>query len=113
MDGADHALDKWPLLKLIDGFEEHHEMSQSGLTRRLAAIVSVLLIAAPAAIAAPLILITPDEAKLPMPKEGIPISSRGVTRGPQIEVVASATPTISPTHLQLKFVAHGGANVDP
>jgi len=63
--------------------------------------------------AANLILITPEEAKLPPPRVAIALSARGVTRGPQIEVVQDADPTKSPTHLLLKFVAHGGAKIDP
>jgi hypothetical protein len=63
--------------------------------------------------AANLILITSDEAKLPPPKMAIALSARGVTRGPQIEVVQDADPAKSPTHFQLKFVAHGGARIDP
>src|SRR5205085_3656231 len=89
-------------------------MSGTGLTRCLAAVVSLLLIAAaPVASAAPLILITPDEAKLPLPKDAIQFVPRGVTRGPQIDLVPATTPMKSPTHLQLKFTAHGGATVDP
>lgn len=63
--------------------------------------------------AANLVLITLEEAKLPPPKMTIALSARGVTRGPQIEVVQDADPTKSPTHFQLKFVAHGGARIDP
>jgi len=63
--------------------------------------------------AANVILITPEEARLPAPKIAVAMSARGVTRGPQIEVVQEADPTKSPTHFQLKFVAHGGAKIDP
>jgi hypothetical protein len=63
--------------------------------------------------AAGLVLITPDEAKLPPPKVAVAMTARGVTRGPQIELVQEPDPTKSPTHLQLKFQAHGGAKVDP
>jgi hypothetical protein len=89
-------------------------MSRSGLTKCLAVVVSLLVIGlSHVAFATPLILITPEEAKLPPPRDAIPISSRGVTRGPQIDVVPSASPTTSPTHLNLRFVAHGGATIDP
>src|SRR5947209_18937989 len=37
--------------------------------------------------AANVILITPEEARLPAPKIAVAMSARGVTRGPQIEVV--------------------------
>jgi hypothetical protein len=65
------------------------------------------------AFAANVILITPEEAKLPPPKVAVALSARGVTRGPQIELIQDADPTHSPTHFQLKFVAHGGATIDP
>ena len=78
------------------------------------AIISMLAgLAQLPALAANVILITPDEAKLPPPKIAVAMSARGVTRGPQIEVVQDADPTKSPTHFQLKFVAHGGAKIDP
>ena len=79
----------------------------------LAAVSLLVAAGQPPASAANLILITPEEAKLPPPKMAIALSARGVTRGPQIEVVQDADPTKSPTHFQLKFVAHGGARIDP
>jgi len=72
----------------------------------------VVLLTTRIAAAASVVLITPDEAKLPPPKMAVAISSRGVTRGPQIEVVQLADPTKSPAHFQLKFLAHGGARID-
>jgi hypothetical protein len=86
-----------------------------GLSRAgfLFAIVSSLSLVVPSAYAAGLVLITPDEAKLPPPKVAVAMTARGVTRGPQIELVQERDPTKSPTHLQLKFQAHGGAKVDP
>jgi hypothetical protein len=79
----------------------------------LAAVSLLVAAGQPPASAANLILITPEEARLPPPKMAIALSARGVTRGPQIEVVQDADPTKSPTHFQLKFVAHGGARIDP
>jgi len=86
--------------------------------RRLLAIglAAVSLLVATAhlpASAANVILITPEEARLPPPKIPVAMSARGVTRGPQIEVIQDADPTKSPTHFLLKFVAHGGARIDP
>ncbi len=63
-------------------------------------------------LAANVILITPEEAKLPPPKVAVAMSARGVTRGPQIEVIQDVDPTHSPTHFLLKFTAHGGAKID-
>jgi len=78
------------------------------------AIISMLVgLAQLPALADNVILITRDEAKLPPPKIAVAMSARGVTRGPQIEVVQDADPTKSPTHFQLKFIAHGGAKIDP
>ena len=58
-----------------------------------------------------LVLITADEAKLPPPKGAIAVSSRGVTRGPKIELVSQ--PAVkSPADIRLKFQTYGGAKVD-
>jgi hypothetical protein len=62
--------------------------------------------------AANLVLITADEARLPPPKGAIPVSARGVTRGPKVELVSQSGPIRSPTPLQLKFQTYGGAKVD-
>ena len=62
--------------------------------------------------AASLVLITADEAKLPPPKGAIPVSARGVTRGPKVELVSQSGVIRSPTPLQLKFQTYGGAKVD-
>ena len=57
------------------------------------------------------VLITSDEAKLPPPKGAVAMSSRGITRGPRIELV-SPTDVRSPMHLQLKFESFGGAKIN-
>jgi hypothetical protein len=63
--------------------------------------------------AANLVLITTDEAKLPPPQQGaVPISARGVTRGPKVELVSQAGTVHSPAPLQLKFQTFGGSKVD-
>jgi hypothetical protein len=62
------------------------------------------------------VLITEAEAKLPTLKGAVPSASRGITRGPRVELVdvPSGDGVIhSPMHLQLKFQAFGGAQVDP
>src|SRR5438552_3804109 len=58
------------------------------------------------------ILITPDEANLPPPKGAIAVSSRGVTRGPKIELVSQTSAVHSPTNIQLKFQTFDGAKID-
>ena len=78
------------------------------------AIISLLAALTPLpTVAANVVLITPEEAKLPPPKIAVAMSARGVTRDPQIELIQDVDPTKSPTHFQLKFVAHGGARIDP
>jgi hypothetical protein len=62
--------------------------------------------------AANLVLITSEEAKLPPPKGAIPISARGVTRGPKVELVSKTDAIHSPAPFQLKFQTFGGAKVD-
>jgi hypothetical protein len=62
--------------------------------------------------AANLVLITTDEAKLPPPKGAIAVASRGVTRGPKIELVSQGAAIRSPANIQLKFQTFGGAKVD-
>lgn len=79
---------------------------------RLAVCVAMGLTVMQPAFAANLVLITADEAKLPPPKGAIAVSSRGVTRGPKVELVSENGLIRSPTHLQLKFQTYGGAKVD-
>jgi hypothetical protein len=52
---------------------------------------------------------------LPPLKGAVATATRGITRGPRIELVDTATGGAihSPMHLQLKFQAFGGAQVDP
>jgi hypothetical protein len=60
-------------------------------------------------------LITAAEAQLPPLKGAVGSASRGITRGPRVELIDTATDGAirSPMHLQLKFQAFGGAQVDP
>jgi hypothetical protein len=74
--------------------------------------VAVALVVFQPAHAANLVLITTDEAKLPPPKGAVAVSSRGVTRGPKIELVSQAAAIRSPANIQLKFQTFGGAKVD-
>jgi hypothetical protein len=72
----------------------------------LAFCVAASLVAVQPVRAANLVLITADEAKLPPPKGAIPISARGVTRGPKVELVSNGA-IQSPAPLQLKFQTFG------
>jgi len=56
------------------------------------------------------VLITEAEAQLPLLKGAVPSASRGITRGPRVELVDTASDGAihSPMHLQLKFQAFGG-----
>jgi hypothetical protein len=71
----------------------------------------VMLMASPGA-SAGTVLISPDEARLPPPKGGVAVATRGITRGPKIELVGSPAAARSPMRLQLKFESFGGAKID-
>ena len=77
----------------------------------LIGFVSVMPASLPAHAA--VVLITDDEAKLPPQKGAVATDRRGVTRGPKIEFIADSDPNHSPMHFQLKFIAFGGAKIDP
>lgn len=69
-----------------------------------------MIAAAPKA-SAGVILITPEEARLPASKQVA--SSRAITRGPRIEVSDLDDGKLhSPLHLKLKFLAFGGSSID-
>ena len=57
------------------------------------------------------VLITEDEAKLPLPKESSE-KTRGITRGPRIEYLADGSGARSPIHFRVKFQSFGGARID-
>ena len=76
----------------------------------LGLLAAIMMAAAPKA-SAGVILITPDEAKLPAPKQVA--SSRAITRGPRIEVSDLDDGKLhSPLHFKLKFLAFGGSSID-
>lgn len=85
---------------------------KSAAARRLL-LLSTLLAAPTAANSANLVLITPEEARLPPEHAPIMLAQRGVTRAPSIDVVLPPDASHSPFHLQMKFQAHGGARIDP
>jgi len=61
--------------------------------------------------AAGVILITPEEAQLPAPKQMA--SLRSITRGPRIDVSDIDDGKLhSPLHFKLKFRAFGGSTID-
>ncbi len=62
-----------------------------------------------------MVLITAEEAKRPPAQSGSMSMRAGISRGPDIQLLSPSTvqaPVHSPLHLQLKFLAHGGAQVD-
>lgn len=61
--------------------------------------------------AAGVVLITPEEATLPLPKQMV--SSRAVTRGPRIEAGIDDGTLHSPLRFKLIFRAFGGSTIDP
>jgi len=87
----------------------------SGVAAGLALSFGAMFATTQQAIAGQIQLITPAEAQLPPLKGAVASASRGITRGPRIELIdAPSDGTIhSPMHLQLKFQAFGGAQVDP
>jgi hypothetical protein len=61
--------------------------------------------------AAGVVLITVEEAKLPVPKEIV--SSRAITRGPRIQVAGIDDGKLhSPLHFTVRFLAFGGSTID-
>jgi len=59
------------------------------------------------------VLITPDEAKRPPAKGATGMDSRGITRGPHIELADIDKGEVhSPLHLLIRFQAFGGASID-
>ncbi len=84
-----------------------------GSTSLMSVVGVVALVAATGPVFAGTVLITRDEAKLPPPKPAIMASSRGITRGPRIELAEIDKGSLhSPVHLRIKFQAFGGATVD-
>lgn len=63
-----------------------------------------------------IVLITADEAQLPLAANADLTFRAGISRGPAIELVSpkpSGASVQSPVHLQLKFEGRGGAQIDP
>lgn len=76
----------------------------------------LLLLSAPAGA---LMLVTPEEAALPVggpqPLVVPVLPQRGITRPPEIDLVSppKRRPVHSPFEFHVGFVAHGGAHIDP
>jgi hypothetical protein len=63
-----------------------------------------------------IVLITEKEAALPVASVADLTFRAGITRGPQVVLVAppgNDNSTHSPVHIQFRFEAHGGAKIDP
>lgn len=63
----------------------------------------------------PVVLITSDEAKRPRQTAADLSFRAGISRGPAINLLtppAAPAAVRSPVHLQIKFAAHGGAQID-
>ncbi len=79
--------------------------------QKFAVLLIALAAAAPiAAFATP--LVTAEEAALPPQKGALPISARGITRGPKIQVSDADGVQPSPVHLLIKFQTFGGSGID-
>lgn len=73
--------------------------------------IAALMIAGQTEVAAGVVLITPEEASLPAPRQVA--SARAITRGPRIEVSSIDEGKLdSPLHFKLKFLAFGGSAID-
>jgi hypothetical protein len=57
-------------------------------------------------------LITKEEAELPLPKGAIAADTRGILRGPKVEIVSPNEASHSPLRLQLRFESFGGAKIN-
>lgn len=78
----------------------------------IACSAALAVVAAVSPARAGTVLISADEAKLPPPKGAVSVASRGITRGPKIELVGSPNNVKSPMHLALKFESFGGAKIN-
>ena len=58
-----------------------------------------------------IVLISDEEAKLPPPR-AVPHDTRGITRGPKIEVIMPGEQFKSPGPIKLNFQTYGGVNID-
>ncbi len=58
-------------------------------------------------------LISPEEAMLPSAKGTGALATRGITRGPRLELLPMTGPLHSPLHLQVKFQSFQGSKIDP
>jgi hypothetical protein len=61
------------------------------------------------------VLIKPEEAALPPSSNAskIPLTTRAITRRPDLTLVSPDKAVTSPFKLQLKFQAHGGSTIKP
>jgi hypothetical protein len=74
-------------------------------------VMAFALSAQPPAARAGVVLITPEEAQLPTPKDVY--AGRAVTRGPRIDLADPDSHDVrSPLRLQLKFRGFGGARIN-
>jgi hypothetical protein len=90
-------------------------MLKEGIVLAAGLMAGILVAVAVPDPAAAQVLITEAEANLPPAPGAVPVDSRGITRGPRVEVVSPAKgkPLRSPLNLRIKFSPHGGAKIDP
>ena len=82
-------------------------MSRRG-TKALRSFFGIILMSSQAH--AGTVLITKQEASLPPAR--VIGGSRGITRGPRIELIEQAEPAHSPLHFQIRFQSFGGAGIN-
>lgn len=78
--------------------------------RAVTAVVLAVWLFSPSYAYAGTVLITEQEAKLP--PEPIVLGSRGITRGPRIDLVQPGDTAYSPMRFQVRFQSFGGAGID-
>ena len=82
-------------------------MGSQGI-RLLRNLLGLFLVSSPAC--AGTVLITEQEASLP--PEPVVVGSRGITRGPRIDLVQPGGTAHSPLHFQLRFQSFGGVGIN-
>lgn len=78
--------------------------------RAVTAVVLAVWLFGPSYAYAGTVLITEQEAKLP--PERIVLGSRGITRGPRIDLVQPGDTAYSPMRFQVRFQSFGGAGIN-
>ncbi len=80
--------------------------------RAIVLMAGIVGLAAVTPVSAGTVLISADEARLPLPAGAVAVATRGITRGPKVAYVGTPDASKSPMRLQLKFESFGGSKID-